>query len=157
MSGKFSFEVKDAGSEVTINFTGIIDEDVDFSQIKVEKKNAYVFNFDGVKGINSCGIREWVKFSESFDPATKLVYKNCTQIIIEQINMVAGFFRTGSQVLNFYAPYFCEKCDEERKILIDAGKVLSNEAPGMKCPDCSGDMEFDALEEQYFRFLKMTA
>ena len=82
MSGKFSFEVKDAGAEVTINFTGIIDEDVDFSQIKVEKKAAYVFNFDGVKGINSCGIREWVKFSESFDPATKLGYQNCTQLII---------------------------------------------------------------------------
>ena len=157
MSGKFSFDVKDAAGESTINFRGIIDEDVDFSAIKLEKRPAYVFDFDGVKGINSCGIREWVKFSEAFALETKLVYKNCTQIIIEQINMVAGFFRAGSKVQNFYAPYFCEKCDEERKVLLDAGKVSGNQAPDMACPACKDAMEFDALEEQYFRFLKMTA
>ena len=155
--GKFKFETQDTGTQMHVTFSGIIDEDVDFSQVPVEKREAYVFNFDGVKGINSCGIREWVKFSEKFDPATKMVYLNCTQIIIEQINMVAGFFRAGSEVRNFYAPYFCEKCDEERKVLIDAGKVDNNAAPEMKCPECKETMEFDALEEQYFRFLKMTA
>lgn len=157
MSGKFKFEVADKGDQKVVNFHGIIDEDVDLSGIPVEKKDAYVFNFDDVKGINSCGIREWVKFSEKFDPSVKLVFQNCTQIIIEQINMVAGFFRKGSEVRNFYAPYFCEKCDEEKKVLIDAAKVAGNEAPEMKCESCGDAMEFDALEEQYFRFLKMTA
>jgi hypothetical protein len=157
MSGKFKFAVQDKGAEVLVAFHGIIDEDVDFSQVPVERRSAYIFNFDGVKGINSCGIREWVKFSERFDPATKLIYQNCTQIIIEQINMVAGFFRAGSEVRNFYAPYFCETCDEERKVLIDAGKVSANAAPAMACASCGETMEFDALEEQYFRFLKMTA
>jgi hypothetical protein len=157
MSDKFKFEVQDAGDKLELNFHGIIDEDVDFSGIPLEKKSEYVFNFDGVKGINSCGIREWVKFSEMIDPSVKLVYLNCTQIIIEQINMVAGFFRAGSEVRNFYAPYFCEGCDEEKKVLIDAGKVDNNEAPEEKCASCGEAMEFDALEEQYFRFLKMTA
>lgn len=157
MSGKFKVETQDKGSQMHVTFHGIIDEDVDFTLVPVEAREAYVFNFEGVKGINSCGIREWVKFSERLDPKIKLVYLNCTQIIIEQINMVAGFFRAGSEVRNFYAPYFCEQCDVERKVLIDAGKVADNAAPEMHCPECKTSMEFDALEEQYFRFLKMTA
>jgi len=157
MSGKFSFEVQDRGSEIVVKFTGIIDEDVDFSAIEVVEKASYLFDFDGVKGINSCGIREWIQFSEKFKPSTRLIYQNCTQIIIEQINMVAGFFRNGSEVRNFYAPYFCEKCDEERKVRVDAGLIKAGAAPDMKCGTCGETMEFDALEEQYFRFLKMTA
>lgn len=155
--GKFQFAVEESAEQVTIALKGVIDEDVDFAQIPTPAKGRYIFNFDGVKGINSCGIREWVRFCEKINPDAKMVYHNCTQIIIEQINMVAGFFRSGSKVERFYAPYFCEKCDEERKILIDANAVKDNEAPEMKCSDCGSTLEFDALEEQYFRFLKMTA
>lgn len=157
MSGKFSYEVKDEGSRVTLNFHGMIDEDVDFSQIAVTSKESFRFNFNGVKAINSCGIREWVKFTEQFDPATVLIYENCTQIIIEQINMVAGFIRKGSQVASFYAPYFCEECDGERKVLVNGSQIEGTCAPAMNCPECKKPMEFDALEDQYFRFLKMTA
>lgn len=155
MSGKFSFEVKDAGDHTVFAFTGTIDEDVDFTKVPLAKKPVYVFDFEGVRAINSCGIREWVKFSEGIEPATKLVYLNCTQIIIEQINMVAGFFRSGSEVRTFYAPYFCEGCDEERKVRIETKTVSGGSAPEVKCADCGAAMEFDALEEQYFRFLKM--
>jgi len=157
MSGKFTFEVKDEANRVTLNFNGVIDEDVDFGQIPVNKKESYLFDFNGVRAINSCGIREWVKFTEQFDPATTLIYENCTQIIIEQINMVAGFFRKGSKVASFYAPYFCEECDDERKVLVNGSQIEGTSAPEVKCPDCSKCMEFDALEDQYFRFLKMTA
>lgn len=157
MSGKFSYEVKDEGSRVTLCFHGMIDEDVDFSQIAVTKKDSFLFDFNGVKAINSCGIREWVKFTEQFDAETKLIYENCTQIIIEQINMVAGFIRKGSQVASFYAPYFCEECDDERKVLVNGSQIEGTSAPEMNCPDCNKAMEFDALEDQYFRFLKMTA
>lgn len=157
MSGKFQYEVKDEGTRMVLSFSGMIDEDVDFSQIPIVAKESYLFNFDGVKAINSCGIREWVKFTEQFAPQVTLVYENCTQIIIEQINMVAGFFRKGSKVESFYAPYFCEACDDERKILVNGSLIEGTSAPEMKCPECSGEMEFDALEDQYFRFLKMTA
>lgn len=157
MSAKFSYEVEERPAELHLGLKGTIDEDVDFSSIPTPKKERYIFNFDGVKGINSCGIREWVRFSEKIDPSTQLVYLNCTQIIIEQINMVAGFFRKGSKVEKFYAPYFCEDCDEEKKILIDASRIQNGEAPAEICDKCSKSMEFDALEEQYFRFLKMTA
>jgi thiol-disulfide isomerase/thioredoxin len=157
VSGKFEFAVQESPEQMTIKLQGTIDEDVDFSSIPTPKKPRYVFNFDGVKGINSCGIREWVRFSEKIDSSAQMIYVNCTQIIIEQINMVAGFFRAGSKVEKFYAPYFCEDCDEEKKVLIEASQVKDNEAPAVNCDGCKKPMEFDALEEQYFRFLKMTA
>ena len=157
MSGKFRYDIQEGPDQLSIKLEGTIDEDVDFSPIATPKKARYVINFDGVKGINSCGIREWVRFSEKIDPGTQLIYVNCTQIIIEQINMVAGFFRKGSKVEKFYAPYFCEECDEEKKVLIDASQIQGGEAPAVMCDKCQKAMEFDALEEQYFRFLKMTA
>lgn len=157
MNEKFRYQVHESADQLIIRLDGVIDEDVDFSSINTPLKARYVFDFNGVKGINSCGIREWVRFSEKIDPSTQLVYLNCTQIIIEQINMVAGFFRKGSKVERFYAPYFCEDCDQEKKILIDADKIQDGSAPTVVCETCQKPMEFDALEEQYFRFLKMTA
>jgi len=157
MSAKFQITAVQHAGEAQLAFAGVIDEDVDFSQIKLPGCKVYTFNFDGVKGINSCGIREWVHFSESLPAAAKLVYQNCTQIIIEQINMVAGFFRAGSVVQNFYAPYFCETCDQEQKVLITAATVEGLAAPTVNCKTCQSEMEFDAIEEQYFRFLKTTA
>ncbi|MCX6109989.1 MAG: hypothetical protein NTZ90_10355 [Proteobacteria bacterium] len=157
MSSKFHVTATEKSGEAQLSFAGVIDEDVDFTQIKLPECKVYTFNFDGVKGINSCGIREWVHFSESLPAAAKLVYQNCTQIIIEQINMVAGFFRAGSEVQNFYAPYFCESCDREQKVLITAAAVAGLAAPSVNCPECKAEMEFDAIEEQYFRFLKASA
>ncbi len=157
MSSKFHVTATEKSGEAQLEFAGVIDEDVDFTQIKLPECKVYTFNFAGVKGINSCGIREWVHFSESLPAAAKLVYQNCTQIIIEQINMVAGFFRAGSEVQNFYAPYFCESCDREQKVLITAAAVQGLAAPSVNCPECKAEMEFDAIEEQYFRFLKANA
>ena len=157
MSSTFQVTATEKSGEAQLAFAGVIDEDVDFTQIKLPECKVYTFNFDGVKGINSCGIREWVHFSESLPQAAKLVYQNCTQIIIEQINMVAGFFRAGSEVQNFYAPYFCESCDREQKVLITAAAVEGLAAPSVNCPECKAEMEFDAIEEQYFRFLKASA
>ncbi len=157
MSSKFHVTATEKSGEAQLEFAGVIDEDVDFTQIKLPECKVYTFNFAGVKGINSCGIREWVHFSESLPAAAKLVYQNCTQIIIEQINMVAGFFRAGSEVQNFYAPYFCESCDREQKVLITAAAVQGLAAPSVNCPECKAEMEFDAIEEQYFRFLKASA
>lgn len=153
---KVDINIQDDAGIMRIQFAGIIDEDVDFSSIPTEPRKEYHFDFDGVTGINSCGIREWVRFTERLDPTAHLVYEKCTQIIIEQINMVAGFFRSGSTVKSFYAPYFCEKCDSEKKMLIDAGQVNGVQAPELNCGQSPCEMEFDALEEQYFRFLKMS-
>jgi len=67
--------------------------------------------------------------------------------------MVHGFFREGASIKSFYAPYFCEKCGKENKIHVKSEQVQNRKAPIMECQKCGENMDFDAIEAQYFCFL----
>ena len=139
--------------ELNVELIGSIDEDADFKELMGLEQKTISFDFDKVSMINSCGIREWIKFIEKIPESTHIVYNNCPQIIIEQINMVHGFFRKGASINSFYAPYFCEKCSKENKVHLKADQVKNRKAPKMDCPKCGEEMDFDAIEAQYFSFL----
>lgn len=143
-------ELKD--DKVTYYFSGAIDEDSDFSLITSSEKNI-IFDFDNVTLINSCGIREWINFQETIDKSCQLHYKNCPQVIVEQMNIIKGFVRSGGIIDSFYAPYYDEKTDREVKKLITPLDVVDSKAPELKNDE--GDiLEFDDIEAQYFNFLK---
>lgn len=153
MSDKLEISMSIVDGDAKIEFSGKIDEDVDFSKIiGLDQKN-YVFDFEKVEMINSCGIREWITYIEKLPKDAKLDYLNCPQIIIEQINLVHGFVREGAKINSFFAPYYCENCDEEEKLLLESSKVNNTKAPEMQCSKCNKVMEFDAIEKQYFNFL----
>lgn len=139
--------------ELNVELIGSIDEDADFKELIGLEQKTISFDFDKVSMINSCGIREWIKFIEKIPETTHIVYNNCPQIIIEQINMVHGFFRKGASINSFYAPYYCEKCSKENKVHLKAEQVKNRKAPKMECPKCGEEMDFDAIEAQYFSFL----
>jgi DNA-directed RNA polymerase subunit RPC12/RpoP len=139
--------------ELNVELIGCIDEDADFKELVGLEQKTISFDFDKITMINSCGIREWIKFLEVIPEKTNIVYKSCPQIIIEQINMVHGFFRKGASIQSFYAPYYCESCGKENKIHLKADQVKNRKAPKMECPKCGEEMDFDAIEAQYFSFL----
>lgn len=139
--------------ELNVELIGSIDEDADFKELTGLVQKVINFDFEKVTMINSCGIREWIKFLENVPESTKIVYRNCPQIIIEQINMVHGFFRKGASIESFYAPYYCEACGKESKVLLNSNQVLSRKAPKIACNTCKKDMDFDAIPAQYFSFL----
>ena len=155
MSDKLKIKIENKGEEVLIQFAGPIDEDSSFEDISKLSSQKIVFDFENVSLINSCGIREWINFIEALDSGISFSYINCRQIIIEQINMVKGFIREGSRVDTFYAPYYCETCDDEYKIHLNHNDIVDSKAPKVSCPKCSKeDIEFDAIEEQFFQFTK---
>lgn len=152
MSEKLSINSRITGDEVHVELSGVIDEDAIFDKIKNLKMSKYVFDFNQVNMINSCGIREWIKYLQELEGA-EIKYINCPQIIIEQVNMVHGFIRKGIVVESFFAPYFCANCDTEKKILLKNSEVTNSKAPVKQCNTCKSDLEFDAIEKQYFSFL----
>ncbi|GAB4010665.1 MAG: hypothetical protein Fur0010_03800 [Bdellovibrio sp.] len=154
MSDKLQQTMNIVGDQTNIQLSGIVDEDADFSKLKGIGTKEVVFDFQKITMINSCGIREWIQSLSNLKPGIRISYINCPQIIIEQINMVQGFIPKGASVESFYAPYFCESCDKEVKILLKRSDVPQFKAPEMKCPDCGDTMDFDAIESQYFNFLK---
>jgi hypothetical protein len=155
MNGSLEIKTKVEGNKVIAELKGAIDEDAEFSKIKeLEGMESYQFNFEDISSINSCGVREWTNFVSSLGEKAEIKYFNCRQIIIEQINMVHGFIPENARIESFYAPYFCEDLDKEYKILLKASDVIDKSAPKVDCPDGEHKMEFDAIEAQYFSFIK---
>ena len=156
MSGQLNIELQIVEEKANIILEGIIDEDSDFEKVKGLNQSEYIFDFEKITSINSCGIRDWIKFLDELPEDVQILYKNCPQIIIEQMNMVHGFIRKGARIESLYCPYYCEDCDTESKIHVETKNLNGAMAPaGVKCPNCgSENMEFDAIEEQYFNFMK---
>ena len=153
MSANFSMTLNQKDKETVISFKGQIDEDADFSLLKLAFGSSLVFDLNDVIMINSCGIREWIKFGQTIPSNVKIIYRNCPQVIVEQMNIVKGFVRQGGVIESFYAPYFCEETDEEHKMLIAPKDVVGGKAPALK--DQQGHvLDFDDIEAQYFNFLK---
>ena len=144
------------GNICKVEFSGNINEDTSFDKILALKMPEYHFDFNNVKMINSCGIREWIKLINQLDKQSIIKYLNCRQIVVEQINMVHGFITDKSQIQTFYTPFFCEKCNLEKQILVNVKDINKRKAPEVTCDKCSRVMEFDAIEEQYFSFIPLT-
>lgn len=152
MSEKLTINSRITGDEVYVELIGVIDEDAIFEKIQNLQMSKFVFDFNKVTMINSCGIREWIKYLQELE-GTEIIYQNCPQIIVEQANMVHGFIRKGIVVESFSAPYFCANCDTEKKIILKNLEVVNSKAPIIHCNTCKGELEFDAIEKQYFSFL----
>lgn len=159
MSDKFSVNISLQNGSAHIKLAGLMDEDMDLSQLKSIGEEVLHFDLDGVGGINSCGIRDWISFLSGLESNHKIIYEHCPQVLIEQMNMVKGFLPEGAEIKSFYAPFYCESCDNEEKVLLTPSDVQSGgtaQAPkNLKCSSCGAEgLEFDALEAQYFHFLK---
>lgn len=158
---KWEIKVDKSGTGVSgalfkVQVTGIIDEDTDFRPFDLNGASTVEINIDGVKSINSCGIREWIKWISTAGGAT-IQYQQCPKVIVDQINMVQGFLPQQGQVSSFYVPYYSEETDEEKSILFTNGKEF-NELGLLQKPtvnDSKGNaMDMDVIESKYFKFLK---
>ena len=154
MQEKLKIITQQEGEKLLVFFNGVIDEDARFEEILAGEYKEYQFDFEKLSLINSCGIREWTRFIKRLPPQSSVFYVNCPTEVIEQINMIVDFVNKGSTIKTFYAPYYCPYCQSEKKVLLVGNQVVDKKAPAKQCEQCGGQLEFDALEEQYFSFLK---
>jgi hypothetical protein len=167
-SPKFRILLGTQEQEVVISLHGIIDEDSKFEGLieRIKKLLPSLrhisFNLGNVNRINSCGIREWLLMIKVIQPLLPLKFYEVSEPIIEQVNMIAGFFGSEKDsksmpVVNFYAPYRCNQCRIETSVLLRpeevpfAGEACS--APVRNCGKCKSVLEFQSLEDEYFHFL----
>lgn len=153
---KSSVTLKPDGDKIVVKIHGVIDEEIKLANESLATAKSIDFDFSEVKGINSCGIREWIRWISPF-PNTKMVYKNCPKVIVDQINMVDGFLPSNALVESFYVPYYSDELEEEKHVLFTYGKEFSEQ--GMNYPaevldSKNNPMELDVIENKYFRFLQ---
>ncbi len=153
---KSSVMLKIENNKINIKVYGVIDEEIKFSNYPLCETSSMVFDFIDAKGINSCGIREWIRWITPF-AHIPMTYKNCPKIIVDQINMVDGFLPAKGMVESFYVPYYSEESDEEKHILYTFGKEFTADEifhPTQVLDSHKKPMELDVIESKYFRFLQ---
>lgn len=156
MSSTMQLSVQPAGDSLSVSIGGKIDEDADFSPHALQDGKTIEVDFAQVQTINSCGIREWMKWIKTA-PSSKFVYKNCPKVIVDQINMVEGFLPASGSVQSFFVPYYNEDSGNEKSVLFELGKdfVPGKVTPPAEVKDDSGQvMELDVIESKYFKFVE---
>lgn len=152
----FNIKVDRGGSAWKVTVAGNIDEDVDFAPHSLDGAPQVQFFLGDVKSINSCGIREWIKWVNTAGPA-KVEYNDCPKVIVDQINMVQGFLPSAGRVLSFFVPYYSDDSGSEKSVLFKVGQEF-DESGNIKAPEVKDeagkDMEMDVVEAKYFKFLK---
>jgi hypothetical protein len=152
----FNMERKLDGTKLGLFLRGSIDEDAQFPVVDLGAATEVLIDLDGVNAINSVGIREWVKWVKQFPSSLRLSVHKCPKIVVDQINMVAGFLPPGTVVESFYVPYFAEGSGAEKMILFNRGKEFGDSGvnPPAEIKDEEGEvMEMDVIEAKYFKFL----
>lgn len=137
-----------------VKITGNLDQGFPFPDPSSLKSETIIMDFDEMKLINSLGIRSFILFCEAI-PASKLIYKNCPCILVNQFNMVKSMITPRVRVESFYAPYFAPIAHEELEILITPEDVKNGLAPKRNHPKTGEELDFDDLDERYFYFLSI--
>lgn len=156
-SMSLSWRIKERSGFTTVEFSGEIDENTDFSELTNSLSGNVVFHLENVRRINSCGVREWVNFVRDLPNVRELTFAHCSPAIVTQLNMIYNF-RGNAHLRSFYAPYICDECDLELDKLIDIETHFPNgtaelKAPEYICDSCGQPLEFDDLPEHYLAFL----
>lgn len=152
---RFEFK-KDLSSEIVkVAIAGKIDEHANFEDLNLSKKSEVVVDLNLVDGINSLGVKAWIKWISSF-PKIKITFHNCPKIIIDQINMLPSFFPKNAKVMSLYVPYFNEDSGEEKYVLFKYGREFGD--AGVSFPTNITDgfglpMEPGIIETRFFKFL----
>lgn len=155
-SMSLSWRIKERAGFTTVEFSGEIDENTDFSELSGRLQGRVVFHLQQVRHINSCGVREWVNFVRELPNVEELTFSHCSPAIVAQLNMIFNF-RGAATLRSFYAPYICDSCDIEVTKLLDIETSFSNggenEPPEFSCDRCGEPLEFDDLPDHYLAFL----
>lgn len=153
--GKLEVKINKSADNLALDFVGSIDEDTDFSKYNLSGAKQISLNLDGIKAINSCGIREWIKWLGTASSA-KVILDKCPKVIVDQINMVDGFLPANAKVESFYVPYFHEDSGSEKNVLFKSGQEFADGQvkPPAEVKDPSGNvLEIDVMESKYFKFI----
>ena len=146
------------GGIACLKFSGTIDESFHGKKLGTTAKcDTLVLDLGGVKKISSFGIREWVDFvGAAQGQARQMVLVECAPKVIDQLNMVANF-TGGGRLYSFYAPFRCDHCDSEHRVLLDVAKDLetikSMKLAERPCPSCKASMYFDEDGATYFSYV----
>jgi len=151
---------KVSDAQVTcLRMSGTIDEQFDGKKLAATVKGGtLVLDLGEVRKISSFGCREWVDFvGDAGQRVNDLLLVECAPKVVDQLNMVSQFLGAKGLVFSFYAPYRCDYCDIDRRVLFqvdrDAASIRSLRPSEQLCETCSRPSYFDEEPASFFAYL----
>ncbi len=141
-----------------LRFSGTIDESFEGKKLGATATgDVLVIDLGGVKKISSFGIREWVDFvGAAAKQVRQVILIECAPKVVDQLNMVANF-TGGGRVFSFYAPFRCDYCDSEHRVLLQVDRdhetIKTMKLAERPCPACKEGMYFDEDGATFFSFV----
>ena len=140
-----------------LKISGEIDEFSDFVNIFDKFPKEIWVDLKEVSRINSLGIRQWLEAMRGCQSHVHLM--NCSESIIDAINLVPQFLGEHGRVESFEVTFICDECSTEvhkfldtKDIQFEDGEVQDFESQET-CLSCGGDMDLNHVAEIYFDFL----
>lgn len=155
---KLTIDTFTEGPITCLRLSGIIDENFDGKRLAATVKGrTVVLHLGEIRRISSFGIREWIDFINGVARNTAdIIFVACAPKVIDQLNMVANFIGPG-RVFSLYAPYRCDFCDTEDRVLLQMDRdheSIKNMKPAARaCPSCGEPEYFDEDPPSYFSYL----
>jgi anti-anti-sigma regulatory factor len=146
------------GGVTCLKFSGTVDEQFDGKKLAATLKGGtLVLDLAGISKISSFGIREWVDFVTAVGQRVEqIVLIECAPKVVDQLNMVANFAGKG-RVFSFYAPYRCDYCDQDSRVLLqfdrDYDAIKNMKPPERPCANCGNPEYFDEDATSFFSYL----
>jgi hypothetical protein len=143
---------------VCFKFSGVIDEGFEGKKLaRAVEHDTVVLDLGNVKKISSFGIREWIDFvADAAKQSKTLILIECAPKVVDQLNMVANF-TAGGRVFSFYAPFRCDYCDSEHRVLLQVDRdhelIKSMKLAERPCPSCKEASYFDEDGATFFSFM----
>ncbi len=155
---KLTIEKFADGGVACLKFVGTIDESFEGKKLgATAQSDTLVIDLGGVKKISSFGIREWVDFVTTAAKQTRqMILIECAPKVVDQLNMVANF-AGGGRVFSFYAPFRCDYCDSEHRVLLQVDRdhetIKTMKLAERPCPSCKESMYFDEDGATFFSYV----
>ncbi len=133
----------------------------EFADLDVLKagSNPLLLNLDGVKRLNSMGIRRFLKFIMDWSPNTMRLFNVRTEFIsnLNVIPQMLGGPSSRSCVESLYIPFFCEKCQKSEEILFSMEDITFSDSDikvdeDQTCSSCGSTLDLDNELHEYFLF-----
>jgi len=146
------------GAITCLKLSGTVDEAFEGKRLAATVRGGtLILDLGDVKKISSFGIREWVDFvGAAGEHVESILFVECAPKVVDQLNMVMNFAGAG-RVFSFYAPYRCDYCDIERRVLLqvdrDRDAIRTLKPPERPCESCGNPAYFDEDPATFFSYL----
>lgn len=138
---------EDGGVDVCMD--GEITETVDFDQITKRSSGRIMLDLDGVRRINSFGVRNVLEFLRAQDELVDV--ERCRPVMVQQLGMIPEL-SARVRVRSLYVPFECPRCFAAHEEIVTMGRGRPRLEPP-QCPTCRAPMQLAEPEDRYFAFL----